>query len=529
MVLSKLKKIIIGIATIVAIPSAYFAWKNDKIEHNSSGLSISLMNNRVNNNEERNIYICLSSAEDGLSGVSITPVFDNSTPYPLKDFDLRYQFESTEYIPEPNVLYDKISIDRYKCHFKYSEDRLAQYSQIHEPFNFADFPKKNSRYRVIAKASTPGAPYPYMYTINAWIRIVPRQKHQTFEDWRMTCKQEIYKINANKFLYDAYYLSRHEFKHEYGADFGISYATNSAHTPIEIASKGRPEVETQVKPEVQVQPVKQTAELEILSHKQIVENDIPYLQIVFNKPTLKDKVYHVVVYTKESGYSLYDIWGEQQSVSNIKLTRNEKDIAYVGLPILKDSLAQYIEFKNLEKNYLRIINTSKSPIIVELHYKKGGQYAFPLKRDGSTDIRNLTQDDIQSYSTYLIDRPKTFMEKLWDKLGWIAGLLCLMIGIGFFILFYREIQENKHNGKPIDSGGTYILLSLGVVFTIISITLIIDYFLHTLLTISIGCIILGSGLAFFSIESIKNGEYEEVVELILGILIGAFGIFLLLI
>lgn len=61
----------------------------------------------------------------------------------------------------------------------------------------------------------------------------------------MTCKQEIYKINANKFLYDAYYLSRHEFKHEFGADFGMSYATNNL--PTETASKDEPEVKNSSK------------------------------------------------------------------------------------------------------------------------------------------------------------------------------------------------------------------------------------------------------------------------------------------
>lgn len=71
---------------------------------------------------------------------------------------------------------------------------------------------------------------------------------------------------------------------------------------------------------MQVQPVKQAVEWEILSHKQIVEDDIPYLQIVFNKPTLKDMIYHIVVYTDESGYSLYNIVGDKQSVYNIKLT-----------------------------------------------------------------------------------------------------------------------------------------------------------------------------------------------------------------
>lgn len=504
---------IVGLFTVlggfIAFGSLYLALKNDRIEHGTDGMSMSIMNNRINNNEERNIFICFSSPSDDISGIGITPTYDNSSAYPIKDFDLRYQLETTGFIPEPNPLYEIIRYNDLKCQYKYQENVLPQYSQIHEPFSTAKFPKTNNRFRIVSRATYPGAPYPYQITVNVWMRQIPRQPRQSFEDWRLSCKQVIYKLNSNVSLYDAHYISRGEYKNEFGVDFGPTYM---ASTNVEnIAPKSNtPKQNTSTATTAKTITEKVTPDthrLEIVSFEHKTEGEHNYLYTTFNQPTKKNEKYYIAFHTDKPyrGYRTHLAYGNGQNTLRVELLNKEEEISLVCLPVEDNSLKGQIDFEQIKDDYLKIINNSDTPVFIIANGKNYTTQYITINNNSDVTYR-MSKEDIVSYKTYSIQRvPKTIGDYFGEIVKYVGMGVIIIIGI-FTLLWYKKEKDN-------------LLLFLGLIALSCGILGLFSWALFCIplfLGVAIGCFMGGN-------ELFK--DKNSIGDIIWGVLLYLIGIF----
>lgn len=504
--ITKLVGIFTLIAAILAIPQFFIQYKEYKSEHGGH-LAMYFMNNEIHNNEVRNIYICLSNSGESLSGISITPVFDNSSEYTIKDFDLRYTLESDGFLPQSNSLYEQIAFDNNSCMYKYQEKTLPQFSQTHEPFRLSSFPKVNSRYTLKAKATYSGAPCPYKYQVNVWIRVYPRKSNQSFDDWKMTCKQQLYQLNSQATVYDAFYASGDKFYHEFGNDFGPQYAAsqntqNTQNKPVQQATTPSKPVQqtttpapvtTPAKPVAQTKPVQQTTTpvsadepLRIVSWEQTMEDSTAYLTVTFNK-AIRSNTYYIVAGYEDAPYKRYAhyyLYGNNTNTVKDQLYYPNEHILYVCLPIEDESYKQYISFTDSDdKEYLTIKNESDSVLLVKQIFNDNSSYTSIVRIQSSATYKNgRTSSDIVSYETYLVPRYEGEIKekKKNNRFEWITILVVLgssLAALGFGMLFEekdpKELLELKA-WKEIDLGNLLTILGcilVGIILFVLGIVL----------------------------------------------------------
>ena len=220
MKISKIKSIILFLAAIVAIPGFYIQYRQ-YAENHGGEIKMSIMNNLLNNNDSRSIFICICDSSQDLTEISIAPIYENSSEYLIKDFDLSYNVDFADgNAPKSNDFYKEVKLSSNTSHYRYSENTLSQGSYTIPPFQLSDLPLKDSRYIIKSKASYPGATNPYIYTVNLWLKFIPKYDGQSLEDWELTCKNFIYKSPHNSGSYDAFYCADGKYRHEFGIDFG---------------------------------------------------------------------------------------------------------------------------------------------------------------------------------------------------------------------------------------------------------------------------------------------------------------------
>ena len=124
MKISKIKSIILFLAAIVAIPGFYIQYRQ-YVENHGGEIKMSIMNNLINNNDSRTIFICICDSSQDLTGISIAPIYDNSSSYPIKDFDLCYNVDFADgNAPKSNVLYNEVKISSNTYQYRYSDKIL---------------------------------------------------------------------------------------------------------------------------------------------------------------------------------------------------------------------------------------------------------------------------------------------------------------------------------------------------------------------------------------------------------------------
>lgn len=459
-------------------------WNDYQREHGGN-LSMSLMNHNINNNDERTIFICMSEPSEELTNVCITPTFDNSSQFTIKDFDLRFHLESTGFLPPANMFYDRIDFDKTTCQFKYQEKDLPQFSQTYEPFRLSSFPKENSRYTIRAKATYSNAPYPYIYTVYVWMRIVPRSLNQSLEDWKMSCKKVIYDANVKSDTYDILYCSGKNIYYEFGKDFGASYsvavgdqkteekAFTSGNQVVQdqrtIVSQEGKQVVDNKKAIIQkstlsnqdTQQLDATEEtIKIANYERVLVNDTAYLELVFNKPTQVNQNYLIAFYCEKPrrGYGEMSFNGNGRNTVRMRLYNNEDDITHVCIPEQKDFLKGEIKFKE-EKRWLTITNTSNEIVMINLEYKNVIQHLTTLDKESSASFRDIKVSDIISYETYLVpQRPQNWFERLYESELYIALSIFFLSMSSFIYIGVEEIKKESSKHIKISKGSVGVLI-----------------------------------------------------------------------
>lgn len=489
----KLLGLVAGTITFLGIPQFYMQWTDYQREHGGN-LSMLLMNHNINNNDERTIFICMSDPREELTGVCITPTFDNSSQFTIKDFDLRFNLETTGFLPPANMFYDRIDFDKTTCQYKYQEKDLPQFSQTYEPFRLSSLPKENSRYTIRAKATYSNAPHPFIYTVYVWVRIVPRHLNQSLEDWKMSCKEVIYKANVKSDTYDILYCFGKDVYYEYGKDFGASYSVavderkteeNDFASDNQIVQNQRVRITQEQKRVIdnknaltqkstlsnrETQQSDATSEtIRIANYERILVNDTAYLELIFNQLIQANKRYLIAFYKEKPrrGYGEMMFYGNGGNSVRVRLYNNVDDITHVCIPVQNDSLKEDIEFKE-QNGYLRITNTSSEVVTIDLKYKNVVQSLHTIDKGSYVSIRGIKVSDITSYETYLVpQRPLGWCDWCDYEEEWAIGLFILLLSMGLGLTWVGIEELFKSMGKGKGSYSEFLgLLFLGLLLFI---------------------------------------------------------------
>lgn len=442
--LKKAKGIILFIAAIVAIPTLYYTIKNDKYAH-SGVLAMYMADKEVNNNDERSVFIFVSSSSEPLSDINITPHFNNVSKYPIHDFDLQYYVESTGFLPQANTLYDRIPLEGHTCLYKYRENTLYQFAEVHHPFSPNSFPRQNGHYTVKARATYAGA-LPYNYLVNIWVRLVPRDRNQTNEQWQHACHNVLKKISTSVSTYDVYYCSN-----------GMTVHRNGAVNTPPAAPAAKTEYATQM-------PSKQekTKKLKITSHERRVEGDSTYLYITFNQPLSPDTSVVVTFFRRlpKPYYKARTIRGTGTNTARIHLPYNDDGLSAFSLPHWDDSFKENVRFdsyvdEQTGMTYLRLTNTDTKPVLVEVHLKNGKIWWCPIGciSEGRTTnfLENLNPEDVSYYRTSRIRKCAPYGAEIIGLIFLIAMVVIMFGGAAVFaFMFYwlciddiRDIKRKR--------------------------------------------------------------------------------------
>ena len=480
------------IAAIVAIPELYIHIKEYMSQHGGS-VMMSLMNRHVENNENRTIFVCVSDTSQHLNGISITPIFDNSSEYPVNGFDLRYSVEVADgAAPITNDFFSYIEMGGNEYQYKYKENVLPQYSPTYEPFRLSAFPLKNSRYIIKSKATYSGAPYPYNYTVFLWLRIVPKYTNQTIEDWRLACKQAIYETKASPDTYDAFYCCENQVFNEFGKDFGTINNYNYKNTdPKEIKKneekkidntknkdqlvvkenkpsiqdKGNNNVKTANKPNTSIKAIdNNTNTIKFLSFDAKPKGLGFELEIIANQ-VLKSNttyfaVYHYYNKTRKDYYGVISFVGNNSNVAKVFVNEhnNEKaEIDYVTAPQIDNSLINNIIFEKESSGRYILHTNSDSSFVLVYDVNNTNKTAIILNKDEYYFI-----NDIDDKSQVHFDQ--TLKYKLMPKpsIPWWHHIVSIVL----LFLIIRAITWEIPGIAISDSIGEkiyYIIITVGLV------------------------------------------------------------------
>lgn len=480
---------IAGILTILSILRGFWV----EYKESSSTIKMFLRQQQISNNDERTIFVCFNDTLQKLSGISVTPIYDNSSEYPIKGFDLRYNIEFADgNSPMPNGFFERVKISDNNYEYKYKENVLPQFSQTYEPFQFSDLTLTNSRYIIRSKASYSGLPEQFIYTVRLWLFMVPKRSNQSLEDWKLSCKDAIYRSQAKPNLFDVYYCCDGQLYNEFGKDFGsvdtgIASSNNKSvplnnkpktdiYNNVERSNDITNNIESVPKKTIENKSFTDNNSSEIkLSNKDLqytsfrtqIEDNICYLIVNANQ-VLKEAEEYLLVY-RTKGNSIYEVVkfeGNNTTEAKVKLY-NKVQVVYVGAPIEDNSLKDELIIRKTDDGRATIEGKSKKVVGYIFSYKYKGSKIERLTGIASTNYkRTVPVDDISS-----IDIEKTFSwkdgdnnkekEPWWKEMLFFLGMF-LSLTMGF--MFCHIGKEDSSSKKE-----RIIWWSLGIVLILIGL------------------------------------------------------------
>ena len=499
---------IAALLTILSIVKGWWA----EYKESPSSLKMMLFSQQVINNDERSIFVCFSDTSQNLNGISVTPVFDNSSGYPFNGFDLRYSVDIADgEAPVPNALFDFISINQNSAQYKYKENVLSQFSQTYEPFQLSNLPLKDSRYIINAKASYSGSEFAYQYKVRLWLRHIPKRPGQSVNDWKLTCKDKIRSLKETSDLYDVFFFCDNQVFNEFGVDFGamnsvnVAKQDNMADTPKQPKKKNNAirqssasvasdfsdgntssktvKTESSKDSYLSEAPLSEeknpayNSKLEYTAFSTFKEDDICYLSLTANQVLSADKMYYVIYHNKDMdysrGYEMLRFKGNNKNTVSIKL-HIPVEVDYVAVPEesieslgkVKVEKEENEHYSSIRQNNDFLDNFVASSYGVE-YVCKGETNFCVIGNYSSHPVFNCEPSDISILKVYTF--PLASM-----SIGLIIFMTFMILGIGAIlaVLIYNLITAERRDED------FWCILFEAVVFLLVIVFLIYSMIFH---------------------------------------------------
>ena len=457
---NSLKSFIVFVATLIAIPTFLLQYWQYKENHGGK-LGISLMTHQLSNNDERALFVYISDTTQRLNGICVTPIFDNSSQYPINGFDLCYEVDIADgNAPQSNSFYDVVKSQENSYEYRFRDRTLYQFSSSPEPFLLSDFPLVNSRYIITSKASYSGAKEPYVYVIKLWIRLVPKSANQSVEDWKLTCKEHIRNIQTKIDTYDIFYCYDGKKDYEFGKDLGTNTSSETKYA-TDIDKTNGDDIKSDYKESKQKTNNTKKYENDIIhiidlkdsiihsrkSHKPYKSR---YLSIQNNRNFKKDSLYLGVCHKARQ---IFDFFPDRRYFYiPIKFTGNGKDTITFDIPFFLEP--DYVEATKEDPSLLKHLifsKTKENGIVVKsdqgkrfvLLYFDGVSENYIVVSKYPTPIYATSLSSIKPIMTYGFEG-KPFHVGLWKD---CIRIFFIFIGLLSLFLFFfpsegRQWKEN---------------------------------------------------------------------------------------
>ena len=440
----------------------------------------------LHNNTARTVFVCLDEINTDLSSLQVTPFFDNSSKYSIKDFALTYTVESSNVVCEPTGFYTKIDYNAGKSVFRYNFETLKPYTDTEPPFRNFKVRSRQARCMIETKATYDGADYPYVYNMDVWFLVVDR-KNISEENWRLSCKKAIFEVAEDK-EYDIYYFG--------GGQKDYVFDVNLANVIAEegIVSETKPENNVEQKSERKVEERCEEPKPTVSKPKKVKEHevkagaDVPgytaTMPFVMRKVDITSfeflkgdngelSILRVFYEPEDQGASAIFAWkfvesgGRKDFGTTIKYlppASSSCDIELYGTIASVKDVVQVVSDASIEPvlvekdsdraEFVRFTNPNRRPVCVYRYDKAKNQISYTTVKGYGKRLNRYVDVDVteHSYETYLIPIKPSVMAIVFRCL-----LLILILAMVVFMMCMLAAMISDYGGRE-DLGGIITII-----------------------------------------------------------------------
>lgn len=462
---------ILGIVlSIVGLPGLWFSYQ--AFRHDAGGeLTAWHHQQELYNNSDRTIFVCLDDIDADLTSLQVTPFFDNSSKYSIKDFSLTYTLESNNVSCEHTGFYSRADYNDTKSVFRYNYESLKPYTCTEPPFSNFRITSRQSRCMIETKATYDGAKHPYLYNLDIWFLVIDRNNISE-ENWKLSCKKAIFDIVQDK-EYDIYYYSSNN--KDYVFDVNLSNVIAEESRKAVSQNLVKPEDATTAPIIYQPSEVMPFAmrEVEITSFEFFKGNDGEESVLRINYQPSDVGAYAIFAwFYKTHSHSSYlsklEYLAPESASVDIVLRGDIKTVCKVAQALYDPSLKP-IKSEEDKKNpgFLILRNPNRVPVCVYAYNAERNQVWHTTihkrfkRRVLSTDLRSPGNSNCPYEVFQMPIRPMSaFLSYFWA----ILLLLCT-VGTWWFVIDQKD--------DPLSSG---FLIAFGVFVTAVFIILLFILF-----------------------------------------------------
>ncbi len=461
----------------------YLQFKSSR--HELGGfLNATFHNKSIKNKESRTIIICVDDTTSYFQNIYITPTFDNSDEYSLRDFSLQFETTAEGVNLIPSSFVKLYRTGETSSIFKYEQDVLQAHMDTKNPFSGFKLMKDLARCEVTSKVSFDGAASLFTYRTDIWFVYTPNTGKLSYDYWKINCKQKVFNLIAEP-CFDIYYISKNKAP-EYQFDVLLSsgekrnvsenktsHIEKNTGEPKNIVSKGKNIDSTEnsnkdIKKDICYKEGfitiynysnKQdydSSELKVSDYILLPGDTLRYL-VTFNQEVNESGIY-IIKYTQKDGlflknkYSLINLKnGDNKCFLNIN---NNKKITDVEIYHRVDP-SKYIN------SYIVIgttISSDKNNILFGILSENGNYYI--------RENNYLTSNFDNPVTIEIFERSPYWYEKIFISQPWSLKTTIYLLGIIFLlsILFIFSLEISYNNF------GLYFFYLMYIIFIIIIVS-----------------------------------------------------------
>lgn len=374
----------------------------------------------LNNRESRTIVVCMEDTSVNLNNLYVTPTFDNSSEYSLKDFSLSFDAESSNVELIPSTFVDAHEYGNNEQIFKYRDDILAAHDDTKKPFSKFIIKNTQGRCYIKTKASYDGAKSAFEYNTDVWFFVVPKTSTMSYENWKINCKKRLFE-NVTDQYYDVYFFTR-DHETEYQFDVALQNNNNQiekADAKPYVANNSQSKQENKKSLNIEKTHTQQNVENIKKENKNLVEpvvvhdNDqdlnLSQYSSTFDGVCLSIDLKFNQKANEDATYLLYGHY----------TTAESEDLQVILCPIDVESGRDGYKFnyktneEYIFKDDLRIIKQSNAENFVD--YSQKGE-STEIRSKSNNDLALVIYTSSNSYNTHILSPNMTYFTNATNKI-----------------------------------------------------------------------------------------------------------------
>lgn len=414
----KIEIIVALLSLLIGVPGIWFSYEQYKHERGGemrAFFNSQLIDDSVN---PRSVVVCLDDEHAEMPNLQLAPVFNNTSQYTIKDFDLQHTVEADGVVAVPNGFYTKTRYNATKDVFSYNNDKIAAFSQTPYPFESFELDRGGGSCVITTHAAYDGAERPFEFETNLVFKVISSEG-KSFDEWKLACDERLSRMNMPEQT-DIFY----------SAQGRLAYAN-----AVALAAETEPELALEVEgyeaePAKEVAPVK-FGSLEITDYSYDRADSVATLYFSPVAQNLSGVLYFSSADDWDWTFFNINLGDSGLKASRIVLDGNLESVQVV----YPDSeLAVKI---TKEANGSKIENRGRVPVVLY-----DGNTAYLIKAKSWRRV-NLASDD--ALQTFSLPDTRTKFQRIIEMDSWLAYILLFLVslGVGMLYIFIEDLIKKE--------------------------------------------------------------------------------------